>query len=118
MRAELRWFETNDFRNWDDFAAADRPDPLNCSGWFSCGIGGEGEAGTENFQFMAVTRGAISRVQQEQRQQRFLVVNEFTKESIERALRQHLSKIAGHSWSEISAQLRKVMYSEYESMKS
>lgn len=115
MRAELRWFEPNDFPSWDEFAAAERPDLLDCSGWFSCGIGADGEAQTENFQFIAVTRGAISRMQQEQRRQRFLVVDEFTKDCIERTLRERISTITGHSWSEISDGLRKFMYSEYES---
>ena len=118
MRAELRWLETNDFRSWDEFAAAVHPDPFDCSGWFSCGIGPDGDSTTENFQFLAVTPGAISRVQQERRRARLLVVDEFTQESIERALRDHLSKITGHSWQEISTQIRKIMYSEYESTKT
>ncbi len=118
MRPELRWLTTNDFPSWEAFAAAERPDPSDCSGWFSCGIGPDGEAGAENFQFLAVTRGAIARVQQEPRRQRLLVVEEFTRESIERTVREHLAKIKGHSWREISEQLRKIMYSEYESTKS
>jgi hypothetical protein len=117
MRAELRWLETNDFRSWDEFAAADRPDPFDCSGWFTCGIGPDSEAGTENFQFVVATRGAINRVQQDRRRLRLLVVDEFTQEAIESMLRQHISRISGRSWSEISSQLRKTMYSEYESTK-
>jgi len=118
MRAELRWLETNDFRTWDEFAAADRSDPFDCTGWFSCGIGPDGEAGTENFQFVAATPSAISRAQQERQHLRLLVVDEFTREAIERMVREHISKITGHSWSEISSQLRKTMYSEYESTKA
>ena len=118
MHAELRWLETNDFRSWDEFAAAERPDPFDCSGWFSCGIGLDAEEGTENFRFLAATRGAVVRVQQERRRLRFLVVDEFTKESIEHALRQHISGIKGNSSQEISSQLRKTMYSEYESLKT
>lgn len=117
MRAELQWLETNDYRSWDDFAAAEYPDSFDCSGWFSCGVGAEGEAGTENFQFVAATRCAISSVQQQRRGMRLLVVDEFTRESIERTVRQHLSAITGHSWSEISSQIRKTMYSEYEPKK-
>ena len=37
--------------------------------------------------------------------------------AIEKMLREHLSKVTGHSWSEISSQLCKTMYSEYESTK-
>jgi hypothetical protein len=118
MRAELRWLETNDFRTWDEFAAADRPDPFDCTGWFSCGIGPYGEPGSENFQFVVATPGGVSRAQQERRYLRLLVVDEFTREAIESMLREHLSKITGHSWSEISSQLRKIMYSEYESTKA
>jgi len=118
MRAELRWLETNDFPSWDEFAAAERPDPLDCSGWFSCSIGPEGEAGAEDFQFVAATAGAVSRVQQERRRLRLLVVDEFTRQAIERMLREHISKVTGHSWSEISSQLRQAMYSEYESTKA
>jgi hypothetical protein len=115
MRGELRWLETNDHRSRDEFGAADRPDAFDCSGWFSCGIGAEGEEGTENFQFVAATRGAIRRVQQQRRAMRLLVVDEFTRESIERTVRRHISAITGYSWSEISTQIRKTMYSEYES---
>ena len=115
MRGELRWLETNDFPSWVEFATAERSDPFDCSGWFSCGIGPDGEASTENFQFVAATPGAVSRVQSERRRQRLLVVDEFTREAIESMLRVYVSRITGHSWSEISSQLRKTMYSEYES---
>jgi hypothetical protein len=115
MRAELRWLETNDFRSWDEFTAAERPDPFDCSGWFSCGIGPDGEAGEENFQLVVATRGAVNRVQQKRRGLRLMVVDPFTREAIESMLREHVSRITGHSWSEISSQLRKTMYSEYES---
>lgn len=118
MRTELRWLETNDFPTWEEFAAAERPDGSDCSGWFSCGLGPEGERGEEIFQFVVATPGAVSRVQQERRRLRLLVVDEFTRPAIERMLREHISRIAGHSWSEISTQLRKTMYSEYESTKA
>lgn len=118
MRAELRWLETNDFKNWEEFAAAPRLDASDCSGWFSCGVGADGEAGEEIFQLIVTTPGAISRVQQERRRLRLLVVDEFTRDAIEKMLREHVSKITGSGWSEISSQLRKTMYSEYESTKA
>jgi hypothetical protein len=118
MRAELRWLETNDFATWELFALAGRSDPSDCSGWFSCGIGAEGEAGTENFQFVAATPGAVSRVKQGRRGQRFLVVGEFTQKAIEAMLHEHISLIKGRSWSEISSEIRKNLYSEYESTKA
>src|ERR1044071_2014867 len=118
MRAELRWLETNDFKSWHEFEGAERLDPFDCDGWFSCGIGPQGEAATENFQFLAVTSGAISRVQQRQRGIRFVVVREFTKASVEEALRRHVSEISGASWSAISSQLRRILYSEYEPSKA
>lgn len=117
MRAELRRLETNDFSTWDEFASAERPDPFDCSGWFSCGIGPNAESGTENFQFVAATPDAVSRLQGDRPRLRLLVVAEFTRESIEHMLREHIFKITGHSWSEISSQIRKTMYSEYESTK-
>jgi hypothetical protein len=115
MRAELRWLETNDFRTWEEFSAAERPDPFDCSGWFACGIGSDAEPGEETFQFVVATPGAVSRVQRERRGLRLLVVGEFTRAAIEDMLREHVSKITGYQWSDISNQLRKTMYSEYES---
>src|SRR5215472_6427640 len=111
MRFELRWLETNDFPSWDAFAAAERPDPLDCSGWFSCGVGVEGEVGDEIFQVLVATPGAVSRVQQERRRQRLLVVRDFNREAIESTLRDHLATISGRTPVEISQQLRKCMYS-------
>jgi hypothetical protein len=118
MRAELRWLTTNDFPSWEEFAAAEHPDPFDCSGWFSCGVGGDSEPGEEIFQFVCATPGAVSRVQQERRHLRLLVVAEFTREAIEGMLREHISKITGYSRSDLSIQLRKTMYSEYESTKA
>lgn len=115
MRLELRWLETNDFLSWDAFAAAERPDPLDCSGWFSCGVGVEGENGDEIFQVLVATPGAIRRVQQERKRQRLLVVREFNRQAIEAALRDYLATITGRTQIEINGQLRKCMYSEYES---
>ena len=114
MRLELRWLETNDFLSWDAFAAAERPDPLDCSGWFTCGVGVEGENGDEIFQVLVATPDAIRRVQQERKRQRFLVVREFNRQAIETALRDHLSTVTGRTQLEINNQLRKCMYSEYE----
>lgn len=117
MRAELRWLGTNDFSSWDEFAKATPAEPLECFGWFSCSIGADGAAGTEDFQLVVATPLGVPKAQQTRRKLRLLVVEEFTRESVEKMLHEHVSKITGHSWSEISNQLRKTMYSEHESLK-
>jgi len=117
MRAELRWLQTNDFRSWDDFLVAER-DPYDCSGWFYCGVGVPGDPAQEDFQFCASTPSVVSRIKQERRHLRLLMVEIFTHEGIERALRDFIAASEGNSWSEISAELRRKMYSEYESTKS
>ena len=117
MRAEMRWLDTNDFSSWEEFDKATRAEPLEGFGWFSCGIGADGEASTENFQLVVATPLGVPKAQQERRRLRLLVVEEFTRESIEKMLREHVSKITGPSWLEISNQLREIMYSEYESPK-
>jgi hypothetical protein len=113
MRADLRWIQSNDHSTWQEFAAAAHP-AFDCSGWFTCGIGPVGEKGTDNFQVIIATPTAVPRVQQERRRMRLLVVDEFTPSVIERVVREHVTALAGSSWSEIVAQLQKCMYWEYE----
>jgi hypothetical protein len=117
MNAELRWLQTSDFRTWEEFVAAER-DPLDCSGWFQCGVGVPGDLSMEDFQFCAATASALAALKQEYRRLRFLLVDEFTREEIERQLHDFLARASGSSWHEIRGQLRERMYSEYESTKA
>ena len=114
MPLELKWIEPNDFFRWEEFGAAEPPEPWNCSGWFTCGIGESGSRSAMNFQFLAATRGAIAGLQQERSPRRFLAVEEFTREGIEKSVRDYLGRLSGLDWPNAEKALCKVMYSEYE----
>ena len=72
----------------------------------------------EDFQFCAATPSSVSRIKQERRRLRFLIVDEFTRDEIEKKLRDFIAGASGSSWLEIRTELRKKMYSEYESTKA
>ena len=72
----------------------------------------------EDFQFCASTPSAVPQLKQEHRHLRLLIVEEFRRDVIERALHDFIAASEGNSWSEISAELRRKLYSEYESTKA
>jgi|SRR5688572_11456979 hypothetical protein len=113
MPLELHWVEPY-FSSWEEFNATDRPEPWDCSGRFDCGIGEQGRPETQIFYFVAVTKGALARIQQEPTPRRFLVVEEFTREGIEKSVRDFLDRAGRLNWSDSEKELRKAMYSEYE----
>jgi hypothetical protein len=49
MRAELGDIETNDYPDWDAFAAAERHEPWNAFGWFTLSIGTKGGGPAADF---------------------------------------------------------------------
>jgi len=56
MGAELREISPNNYLVWDDFVAAERPEPWDDYGHFTLKIGPEGDKGSEYFQVLGNAR--------------------------------------------------------------
>ncbi len=115
MQAEIHHLESNDHVDWDDFVRYQSPDPYDDYGWFSVTIGAGGETGGNDFQVCVATPRAIGRI----KRTGFIpgiLVDQFDSETVEKAIRDRVAAVHGHSWDQIVDQLREFMRWEYEGM--
>jgi hypothetical protein len=113
MRAELRHISPNDYRNWEAFASAERPEPWDDFGWFVVEIAPEGDKGSTAFQVLVTTPAAVTRAKGDSKHRRFLLVDSFEPDAVAKALREYVAGISAHTWDEIVEKLQRCMYWEY-----
>lgn len=114
MRAELKWIEPNDFPAWEAYISAD---PLDDFGWFSAGIGPEGEHAADIFQVLVSTPAAVARAQGTASRFRGLIVERFEPDAVQATLRHYVTTRADTgSWTELARELASVMDWEYAGM--
>lgn len=111
---ELCDISPNHFPSWEDFAAAEHPEPWDEFAWFELTIGVEGQVETTLFQALVATHTALSRVKEKYNNRRVLVVESFEPQILETELRKHVESCAAHTWDGIVERLRCEMYWEYE----
>ena len=114
LKPELCQIQPNHYTSWDDFAAAEHPEPWDEFAWFELDIGVEGQVGTTLFQALVATHTAVSRAREKYKNRRVLVVESFEPQMLEAELRKHVESCAAHTWDVIVERLRCNMYWEYE----
>jgi hypothetical protein len=114
LKPELCHIKPNHYPSWDDFAAAEHPEPWNEFAWFELTIGVEGQVGADLFQALVATHTALPRARAKYKKHRFLVVESFEPQMLETALRKHVESCADYTWDDIVERLRCEMYWEYE----
>lgn len=115
MQAEIHNLESNDHLDWDDFVRYQSPDLYDDFGWFHVTIGAVGESGGNDFQVCVATQRAVGRIKRTGFMPGILV-DQFDSETVDKAIRDRVHSIHGHSWEQIVDQLREFMRWEYEGM--
>ena len=116
MRAQLRFIESNDTLDWETFAARESPDPWNDCGWFTLGVGNDGEQGTDLFEVVVCTPSAKHQTIDGHQKFRGIIVDSFEPEVISAALHDFVDSISGRDWPECVRQLQTALRWEYEGM--
>jgi hypothetical protein len=116
VKAELRSIESNDFLDWEEFAATERVNPWDDFGWFTVSIGPEGDPGSNWFQVLVSTPSAVPRAKGNAKRFRGIIVESFEPTVIARSLQEYIASLKGLTWQELVDQLRQTMHWEYEGM--
>ncbi len=116
MKAQLRFIESNDTLDWQAFAARESPDPWDDWGWFTVGIGPDGEEGTDLFQVVICTPTAKHKTLDGNDVFRGLIVDSFDPESIRNVIHEFVSSVTGANWLDCVRQLQMALRWEYEGM--
>ena len=115
MQAEIHSLESMDHTNWDDFVCYRSADPYDDYGWFHLTIGSSGVTGGNDFQVCVATPRSVGRLKHDGFVPGILV-DRFDAATVEKAIRDRIDLVAGHSWEQIVDQLQEFMRWEYEGM--
>ena len=116
MKAQLRYIEPNDTLDWETFAARESADPWDDWGWFTAGIGPDGEEGADLFQVLVCTPMAMHKAIDGNEVFRGLVIDSFDPQSIRNTIREFVAAIRGADWPDFVRQLQSALRWEYEGM--